>query len=210
MNKILLLAVSLILSFTTVQAQLIKSDGADKPAWKAPVEDKYLAGAVPVVDGMVTFSRDIEIPTAGIQDPKSVLVAAKHWVGKQFARPEVNTRKNLDRDTTDLSLKVGINEYMVFTSRALSLDRTQFIYSLAISVEGGKLHVVMSDITYYYEEDRAPEKYTAEEWITDEEALTKNGKKFYKGRGKFRTKTIDAFDDFCTSLHDYLWQALAK
>jgi colicin import membrane protein len=58
----------------------------------------------------------------------------------------------------------------------------------------------MDNISYYYDEERQPQKYTAEEWITDRNALNKKGTKLLPLCGKFRVKTIDAFDEICSSL----------
>jgi colicin import membrane protein len=52
----------------------------------------------------------------------------------------------------------------------------------------------MTRINYLYEEERTPETYKAEEWITDEYGLTKKKNKLARVSGKFRRKTIDRKD----------------
>ena len=47
---------------------------------------------------------------------------------------------------------------------------------------------------HLYEEERDPQMLKAEEWITDDEGLTKNKKKLSRVAGKFRRKTIDRKD----------------
>ena len=54
--------------------------------------------------------------------------------------------------------------------------------------------MVMSHIRYLYEEERKPQRFTAEEWITDDEAVNKKNTRLYPGSGKFRRKTIDRKD----------------
>lgn len=194
MKRITIAVLSALLFISTASAQLIKS--------KEPIEAKYLTGAVPIVNGMVTFERSFNLPEK--TDPQKIYDEAKHWIGKYFARQEVIMRKSLDHDSVNCFIKVGINEYITFKNHALALDRSQMIYSLAIKVDKTKYTVTMSDITYYYEEERSPEKYTAEEWITDEYALKKNKQAFVKGHGKFRRLTIDTFDGICDKLSNHL------
>jgi colicin import membrane protein len=125
-------------------------------------------------------------------------------LGQYFKSENVLSRKTLERDTTNHYIAVGINEYIVFKSTALVLDRSQMIFSLAIQCTDTAATVTMNNITYYYDEERQPQKYTAEEWITDRTALNKKGTKLLPLCGKFRVKTIDAFEDICSSLQTAL------
>jgi colicin import membrane protein len=52
----------------------------------------------------------------------------------------------------------------------------------------------MSHIKYFYEEERNPQRYKAEEWITDKEAVNKKNTRLLPLTGKFRRKTIDRKD----------------
>ena len=52
----------------------------------------------------------------------------------------------------------------------------------------------MLHIRYLYEEERAPQRLSAEEWITDKEAVNKKNTKLLPLSGKFRRKTIDRKD----------------
>jgi colicin import membrane protein len=174
-------------------AQLIKE--------KEPVDPKYLTGAVPEVEGVVTFTKTLTVTPVGVD---SVYHSALHWLGQYFKSENVLSRKTLERDTTNHYIAVGINEYIVFKSTALVLDRSQMIFSLAIQCTDTAATVTMNNITYYYDEERQPQKYTAEEWITDRTALNKKGTKLLPLCGKFRVKTIDAFEDICSSLQTAL------
>ena len=85
-------------------------------------------------------------------------------------------------------------EWLVFTDRALALDRTRLRYYLIVDCKDGQATARMTRISYLYEEERNPQHFTAEEWITDEEALNKKKTKLYRNNGKFRRKTIDRKD----------------
>ncbi len=193
MKKILFI-LALLCSFPICsQAQLIKE--------KAPVDPKYLAGAVPVQNGMVTFSKDIPVTSLSAKEAYNKAI---HWLGNYFKKEEVLQRKSLERDSTINMIKVGINEYIVFKNTLLVLDRSQMIYSLEIKCKDGICSVTMSDISYYYDEERDPIKYTAEKWITDENALNKKKTKLSRLSGKFRVKTIDTFEEICNRLTAYM------
>lgn len=61
--------------------------------------------------------------------------------------------------------------------------------------------MTMTRIRYWYDENRdGGEKYTAEEWITDDMALNKKKTKLAPICGKFRRETIDLKDDSSSRL----------
>jgi colicin import membrane protein len=68
------------------------------------------------------------------------------------------------------------------------------MYNLIVTCTDGKADVTMTRIHYLYEEERNPQAYRAEEWITDKEALNKKQTKLARISGKFRRKTIDRKD----------------
>lgn len=186
----------LLLGVTSASAQLIKP--------KEPVDPKYLAGAVPEVDGQVTFTRTFDVSDKGPAD--ELYHNLQRWVKRYYNNENVLKLQNVKADSVNYRLETGVVEYLVFKSKALVLDRTQIIYMLKFSQKGSKLNVQMSQISYYYEEERSPEKYTAEEWITDSQCLNKKGTGLLLGRGKFRIKTVDKFNDICDQLENFLNQ----
>lgn len=190
---------SFLLLFTVclaAQAQLIKD--------KEPVDPKYLVGAVPVnANGIVSFEADIDIPATMTEE--KAFVEAKHWLGQYFLDHEVNQRKSILNDTVNHVLKVGINEWLVFKSKALVLDRAQMIYVISFEVANGKLHLTMSDIVYFYNEgEKESTRYEAEGFITDDEGLNKRKNGLAWKNGKFRVKTIDAFNFIHTELEKHI------
>lgn len=194
--KNIFIAFLFLLGICSAQAQLIKE--------KAPVNPKYLAGAVPMVDGKVVFSKEIPVETSLSTD--SLYKFIGRYIARSLNRDEVLKRSGMVNDSITHHLEIGVVEYMTFTRSALVLDRTQIIYKLSVNVSSNVISVKMSDISYYYnEESDWAEKFTAEEWITDDIAL--NNKKtgfIYNRFGKFRTKTIDLFEQFCENLNGFI------
>ena len=90
---------------------------------------------------------------------------------------------------------------LVFQSTALSLDRTEMNYRVTMECENQKCIVKVAGIRYEYNVSyqREPEKYTAEEWITDKYCLNKDQTKLNRGNGKFRRKTVDFIDEMFAS-----------
>ena len=97
----------------------------------------------------------------------------------------------------------NVKEWLVFTDKFLSLDRTKFYYTLIAYCSDNKLTVTMNRISYRYEDGRVKNGgylYKAEEWISDEYAMNRKKTKLYRGSAKFRRKTIDRKDDLFSSI----------
>lgn len=162
------------------------------------VDKKYLAGAVPEVNGKVVFSETFDL--------NGIAKAQIYERALQWANTNFNTDDNRvvysDRENAVLSCK-GLAE-LVFSSGALSLDRTFMNFQLNIFCEDNSCRVEIKSISYSYSVSykKEPEKYHAEEWITDEKAVNKD--KLYRGNGKFRIKTIDFKEDLYNSLYTTL------
>ncbi len=160
------------------------------------VDQKYLAGAVPEVNGKVVFSDTLEL--------QGMSASQIYEVALMWAEANYNTKESrvayVSKEQTTISCR-GKSE-LVFSSSALSLDRSFMNYQLNLFCINNACRIEMKSINYEYNvaNKREPEKYLAEKWITDKEAL--NGKdKLYRNNGKFRMKTIDLFDDICNSIN---------
>jgi len=160
---------------------------------KGPVDSKYLKGAVPEENGVIVFRKSFSVPGM----PKDQLFnTLSAYVNRCLVEPAIHEhRTRITNDGKEDGVIVAkIEEYMVFKDRFLNLDRTRFIYQVQASVEGEKVKLAISQISYYYNEDsegRNGVTYKGEEWITDAEALNKRGDKIYPSCAKFRIKTID-------------------
>ena len=139
---------------------------------KAQTDEKYLAGAIPVVDGKVSFTTEMQVPALSQEQLYDALL---DWANTYF-KPEgkLNARV-LYTNKEEGTIAAGGEEYLVFTSSALSLDRTRIYYQLLMTCKPGKCDLEMTRIRYWYDEARdGGEKYVAEEWITDDMALNKS------------------------------------
>lgn len=164
---------------------------------KSDVDSKYLAGAVPEENGMVVFRKSFRVPGKSQQD---VLAGVKDFVVNDLVGKGIEgLRTRVISDGQEDGLVVArVEEWMVFKNKPLYLDRTRFRYQLSAKVTGDKVEMEISQISYYYAEQTDGtngESYKAEEWITDQAAIAKSGKKLYPRSGKFRKKTIDRAEE---------------
>lgn len=164
-------------------------------------DSKYLAGAVPEEDGKVVFSKEFSIPGMS-QD--EIYARMKKWM-------ELRLKKNQNEDSRvvytnqEKGQVIGMGEeWMVFASSTLSLDRTRISYQLSAFCQPEKCEFRIEKIRYTYREGRDQEKYVAEEWITDEYALNKKKTKLVMGLAKWRRKTVDFADNLCVEVAEAL------
>ena len=165
--------------------------------WEMPTQAnnsdaKYLVGAVPVVDGKVTFKTTIEAPGKTADQVADIV---RKYMKKMTTEPGQFEQSRIVLDDSLNHQVIGsYQEWLVFKSTALVLDRTRLFYNLIADCKDGKADITMTRIYYLYEEERDPQTLKAEEWITDEEGLTKSKAKLSRVSGKFRRKTIDRKD----------------
>lgn len=166
-------------------------------------DQKYLEpGAVPVVDGKVAFKTTIDAPG---KDAQQVYDIVKQYLLKMTKEPNQSEQSRLAVDNPEQKQLIGAyQEWLVFKSTALVLDQTRLFYALAVDCFDGKAEVTMTNIHYLYEEERAPQSFKAEEWITDEYGLNKKKTKLARVSGKFRRKTIDRKDYLFNKLESLL------
>ena len=158
---------------------------------KAKVDAKYLKGAVPEVNGLVVFSKHIEAPGKTASQIYDILLQYMERLTKTSNQIESRIATS-DAQKHEI---IGVyQEWLVFKKTALSFDQTRFFYVLRAQCNDGSADVEMMRIRYLYEEERAPQRMTAEEWITDKESVNKKNTKLLPISGKFRRKTIDRKD----------------
>ena len=160
-------------------------------------DSKYLAGAVPEENGKVVFSKDFSIPGMS-QD--EIYERMKKWMELRLKKNQ-NEESRVVYTNQEKGQVIGMGEeWIVFTSTALSLDRTRISYQLSAFCQPEKCEFRIEKIRYTYREGRDQEKYTAEEWITDEYALNKKKTKLVMGLAKWRRKTVDFADNLCVEV----------
>ncbi|MBQ9677163.1 MAG: DUF4468 domain-containing protein [Prevotella sp.] len=176
---------------TWEQPEKKQEEAAKAVVAKPDPNQKYLQGAVPVVDGKVVFSRTFEAPGKTAFELYNIIGKFLQDMTKESNQLNSEIVK---ADTTDYELGARYEEWLVFQSNVISLDRTRFYYVLKASCQDGKVVVEMSHIKYLYEEQRKAQRYKAEDWITDKVAVNKKNTKLLPLTGKFRRKTIDRKD----------------
>ena len=158
----------------------------------------YLKGAVPVVNGKVVFSKEFSI--AGMSKDE-VYDKVHEWMK---ARMQQNNNKSQVAYVNQERGQIAANgeEYIVFANSALSLDRTKVMYQMIANCDDGKCALQIRNIRYDYPNEK--EIFLAEDWITDEVALTKDQSRLARGFAKWRRKTVDFIDDMNESLQKAL------
>ena len=126
-------------------------------------DSRYLVGAVPEIDGKVVFTQEFNIPGMSQDEIYNRVLT---WMETDLKKNENNSR--VVYSNPDKGQIVGIGEeWIVFKSTALSLDRTEIQYQLTATCQPEKCILEIGKIRYEYREGE--EKYTAEEWITENE-----------------------------------------
>lgn len=172
-------------------------------AFYAQVQSKYLEGAVPVVDGKVTFSQKLHAKGLPKEKLYSLLL---DWANNRF-QPQENTNSRVLYSNEDEGrIVVGGDDFIVFTSSYIVKDESRIYYHLIFDCEDNACNLTMTRIHYLYEESRddGGYRYKAEEWITDKHGLTKSKDKLAKISGKFRRETIDYKDKLFTEVQNFL------
>ncbi|MCM1079301.1 MAG: DUF4468 domain-containing protein [Bacteroidales bacterium] len=156
------------------------------------IDPRYAAGAVPEVNGKVQWDTTIIVPGISADELydrtlKTIKALATDSVQSVNSRiAAVNKREHI--------IAARFDEEMVFSASFISKDYTQFRYTLIANCYDGCVNLKLCRISYEYRTNKT-EIYTAEDWITDSNAINKKGSKLYPLSGKFRKKTIDRVED---------------
>ena len=162
-------------------------------------DEKYLAGAVPEVDGHVVFTLSKDVPGQSANKIYQKLYSIIDEIVKETQTDGLQPGSRIAAVNKEGHIIAArMKEWLVFSSNVFSLDRTEFNYTLIAQATNGHLKVTMERIRYAYEMNRRENRgfeVSADEWITDKEALNKRQDKLVKVNGKFRIKTIDRKDN---------------
>lgn len=164
-------------------------------------DKKYLTGAVPLVDGKVIFSKEI---ANSALSKEQIFNLANDWANKLFIT-KGEDKNRVAFSNPDEGRIVCYGDHMLVLKRStLALDRTRMGYIMEIKCSPGRCDVKISNISYLYNVSyqKEPVRYTAESWITDEYALSKN--KLIRGSKFFRMKTIDLSNELFAGLENAL------
>lgn len=171
-----------------------------RPALDPNSEDyKYLKpGAMPEQDGKVVFTLDLDVPALSAQQVYDRMYVALDTIANQECQIQDERSKSgvVMVNKKEHSIVAQYHEWMTFKKNFVVLDRTRFNYTVIAKCTDGHLHLTLERMTFLYEQGRPTEMRTsAEEWISDKEAINKKGTKLLPGSAKFRRSTIDRKDD---------------
>ena len=199
MKQLFVIAALMLLPLTAA-AQDNTWEQPEKTATATNPDAKYLAGAVPEVDGRVIFSTTIKAPGKSAKQIFDLLRNDMERITKESNQFE-QSRVTL-ADSVKMQVVGNYQEWLVFKNKPLNLDRTRFFYNLIADCRDGEATIQLTRIHYLYDEERLALTYKAEEWINDRYGLNKKQTKLARVSGKFRRKTIDR--------KDYLFNRFAK
>lgn len=155
--------------------------------------DNYLKGAVTEKNGVVVFEETFIVPGKSKVDIFDSL--------KNYTQSIVTGENHLPQSRiTELSpnkdiIAASVEETLWFKRTALVSDFARFFYQLVFEVSDGQFKVTLLRLRYIYEPMATPGQdnvMLAEEWITDKEALKKDGTQLRRGTSKkFRIASID-------------------
>ena len=165
-------------------------------------DEKYLRGAVPIVDGDVQWTLDVDVPGKSAQDIYDKMFKTLTDLTKSEGQLEGSAVTLVNKQ--DHIVVANVREWLLFSSSLLSLDRTKFNYTLIARCSDGHLNMTMNRISYKYDEERTNQVYKAEKWISDDAAVNKKNTKLYRGSAKFRRKTIDRKDQIFETIRNVL------
>ena len=159
------------------------------PALLHAQSDKYMAGAVPEVDGKVVFTR--ELNDSGFSG-EQIYNALLDWSHKTFTE---NSSRILYTDAQRGVIAAQGEEVMIIKI-GLFPGKVKAMYMLTINSSDGKCTLTTSRIRYKNNPSSkdGEEIITAEEYITDKYALNKTKTKIFRGTGDYRSNTIDIVD----------------
>lgn len=160
---------------------------------KLKEDPKYLEGAVTTDEnGKVVFEAEMEAPGKSAEQLYELLF--DYMSGLTQDKEAIESRIALVNKDEHIIANL-MDEWLVFNSSFISLDRTECKYNLIANISDGKIKMTINHINYTYEEGRQTGfKLPAEEVITDKVALTKKKNDLARIFGKFRKKTIDRKD----------------
>ena len=150
-------------------------------------DSKYLAGAVPELDGKVVFTREFNLPGA---DQNTIYEYMYNWLDKRM-KANNNTSRIVLAEKEKWQIIASVEDYLVFLDNAINRDRAVMNYNIMVSCDQGKCFMQIDRIKYNYEN----QKTSSEEMITDNVALNKNKTSIFRGYRKFRVGTIDYVKD---------------
>ena len=111
---------------------------------------KYLLGAVPEVDGVVTFQKNFSVTDKNEQQIYDVMLTyiKNSLIGNAIQFPKSEYTRIISEEKENGTIVARVDEYMTFYKAFFSLDRTRFRYMLSASYpRSGKFRRLTVDRT---------------------------------------------------------------
>ncbi len=173
-----------------------------KPKEENEEDEKYLEGAVPLVNGNIEWEKTFETANSPDDNYQRMMRLFAAMTKEKNQLPSSNVALVNESERT---IVAHFEEWLVFASNFISIDRTKFIYNIIATCQGNTVNVKLFRISYRYEEERTTKSLIkAEEWITDDVCLNKKKTKLNRISGKFRRKTIDRKDEIFKNIEQTL------
>lgn len=169
-------------------------------AMSQDISEKYLAGAVPEVNGKVVFTKKIKVNAQS--SDIDIFNAMTKWAYDNYNTTGILNNRVLLSDQGAMNIACSGEKYLIFKSGILALDRAKMSYQLILKIDDGACEAMVRSIKYDYEDNR--NALLAEEMITDKHALSKDGDKLNRYYDKFRIHTIDSINGIFKSIDVYL------
>ena len=166
----------------------------------ADQNEKYMTGAVPVVDGKVVFERELNVPLFSQEQIYSALV---DWAGKKFTG---KSNRVISADDSKSTVLIQGEDEMVIKI-GLFPGKVKVHYILAADCTNGKCTLKTTRVRYTNNpaSKNSTDIIYAEEYITDKFALNKSKTKIFAGTGDYRKKTIDIVDNVAQEAQDAIY-----
>lgn len=105
-------------------------------------DTRYLAGAVPVVDGKVVFSKEFQIPG---MSQKQIYDTVMKWMNERLKENNNPDSRVVFSDEAQGTIAGVGEEWITFYSSALSLDRTWVNYQITVTCKPGSCLVELEN-----------------------------------------------------------------
>lgn len=167
---------------------------------KKDIPAKYMQGGVPEADGKVTWTKTYKVEGKSAEDIYNNALGYFSSLVKSENQTEKSALAGVNR--AEHKILVRAQEWLVFAKKTLYIDQTKMNYGATVECNDGECKVVITNISYNYEEDRPTAvHFNAEELIADKVAFNKKGNGFTKGgTKKFRMATIDRMEQILNNL----------
>lgn len=168
--------------------------GTAKRKAKKGILPKYDIGTVPEINGKVEWVEIFNVPNT---DAETLYNRTLEIISLLIEEKQQTERSRISAvNKQEKIIAANMEEEMVFSTSSFAKDFTHFRYSIIAECKDNSVNIKLCRMTYKYDVGRPEEEtYTAEELITDKQAINKKGTKMFRLNGKFRIKTIDRIDE---------------